>query len=136
MGGGGKRHGEGRREEFQSAKNIGRIFSRASQRSPKYIMFSTQGTAIQMQGNVGFRMKEPGIRYETVYADFPRSFGDNNLTRVRWRQVTLPQNSQQVTSAEWRRFRVELLSTLATGALPLSGEVGAGQDGVTRSLVE
>lgn len=30
-------------------------------------------------------------------------------------RVTLPQNSQQVSPAEWRRFRVELLKKLTKG---------------------
>lgn len=64
---------------------------------------------------VGLRIKEPGIRYETVYAELCRHFVNHNLTRDCRRRVTLPQNSQQITPAEWRRFMVELLSTLAKG---------------------
>ena len=63
---------------------------------------------------VSVLMRDPTRTYEGVYADLCRRFGSESTAfRRRWRRVHLQQDRKgNISPAEWRRFRTEILAIL------------------------
>ena len=63
---------------------------------------------------VSVLMRDSTRTYEGVYADLCRRFGSESTAfRRRWRRVRLQQDHRgNVSPAEWRRFRTEILAIL------------------------
>ena len=65
---------------------------------------------------IALRMRDPLVKYDEVYAEICRRFGSEaGLYRHRWKRVRLQRSANGVFPAEWRRFRVKLLSAMAQG---------------------
>ena len=64
---------------------------------------------------IAIRAREPTVKYDEVYSDICRRFGgEAGSFRQRWKSAKLSKDRQgNVTAAEWRRFRVEILAAVA-----------------------
>ena len=62
---------------------------------------------------ITLRMREPQVKYDEVYAEICRRFGEVGTGGRRWKRIRLARTSQGVSLAEWRRFRVEWLSAVS-----------------------
>ena len=62
---------------------------------------------------ITLRMRDPQVKYDEVYAEICRRFGEVGTNGRRWKRIRLARTSQGVSLAEWRRFKVELLSAVS-----------------------